>query len=141
MIPKIWKFRDFQTYQAFVQSTIFLLTVMIAIRYSPNFPMAKVKYQLLWFLSKNIFLVKENSLKRKRCSNQSPSKKRSRTQSVSLRNKRWFRVAFIVTRLTRTTTPEPKIKRYITADDLFEARDNPSYQITLSFISQNINSQ
>ena len=43
MIPKIWKFRDFQTYQAFVQSTIFLLTVMIATRYSPNFPMAKVK--------------------------------------------------------------------------------------------------
>jgi len=82
--------------------------------------------------------VKENSLKRKRCSNQSPSKKRSRTQSVSLRNKRWFRVAFIVTRLTRTTTPEPKIKRYITADDLFEAREYPSYQITLSFISQNI---
>lgn len=82
--------------------------------------------------------MKENSLKRKRNSNQSPSKKRSRTQSVSFRKKRWFKVAFTVTRLTRTTTPEPKIKRYITADDLIEAREYPSYQITLSFITQKI---
>jgi len=76
--------------------------------------------------------VKENSLKRKRNSNQSPSKKRSRTQSVSFnhrRKKRWFKVAFTVTRLTRTTTPEPKIKRYITADDLIECLtfQNPNF--------------
>ena len=56
---------------------------------------------------------------------------------TSFRKKRWFKVAFTVTRLTRTTTPEPKIKRYFTADDIFEAREYPSYQITLPFISQN----
>ena len=166
MIRKISKFQDYRTFLGFDLSTIspiFPLVAMIAIHYSLNFPMPKVKdfkgfckgwvssvnslwdhnmFYKFWFF-KILFLVKENSLKRKRCSNQSPSKKRSRTQSVS-RNKRWFKVAFIVTRLNRTTTPEPKIKRYITADDISKAREYPSYQIiyrnTITYFTNHSNS-